>query len=707
MKIETTFLRSKVAIRIFVLFICCALIPIAVLAILSYSQVTKQLNEQTRKRLQQASKDVGRAIAERLYFLEGEMKETAFNLSMESNPTSHTPAKGVGEFLKERFEGLTIVAGKGENILLFGHIQNIPKLNLEQKQHIRSGGTYVSSERFPDFRAHIFMSMAVNPRSPRRGILLGKIAPAYLWGPANELPLPPMIELCILDQSNNVLFSSLPGSVSFPKEVALKMTQTATGQFEWVNGGKEYLASYRSIFFQSTLSTRKWTVVLSESKSDVLAPAANFKKIFLLTLLMSLWVVLLLSVVQIRRSLIPLEKLQEGTRRIAKQDFNSPVTIKSGDEFEELAASFNAMAGRLGKQFNTITTMSKIDRAILSALDTEKIIDVVLTRIPDVFPCDHISVTLLDYSDRVIARMYIGSGTTDKEKIVETIELSAKEIEELVSHPESLLIGLGDAAPNYLAPMVRNDIKAFLILPIILKKRLSGFITLGWSLKSTIHNQEDFDRARQLADQMGVALSNASLVRELNELNWGTLEALARTIDAKSHWTGGHSERVTKLGLKIGRVLGLAQEEMDVLHRGGLLHDIGKLGIPVDILDKDEKLTEEEEKVMREHVRLGARILEPIAAYADVIPIVLHHHENFNGEGYPEGLAGKDISLGGRIFAVADSFDALTSNRPYRQALNREHAIEVIKQGCGSQYDPDIVRAFLEVVAQESREGEA
>jgi HD-GYP domain-containing protein (c-di-GMP phosphodiesterase class II) len=127
----------------------------------------------------------------------------------------------------------------------------------------------------------------------------------------------------------------------------------------------------------------------------------------------------------------------------------------------------------------------------------------------------------------------------------------------------------------------------------------------------------------------------------------------------------------------------------------------------MDILDKDGKLTKKEERLMREHVRLGTRILEPIAAYAEVVPIVLHHHEYFNGEGYPEGLAGEAISLGGRIFAVADSFDALTSNRPYRQALSREYAIEVIKRGSGSQYDPDIVRAFLEVMAQESREGEA
>ena len=181
---------------------------------------------------------------------------------------------------------------------------------------------------------------------------------------------------------------------------------------------EEYLADYRSIFLQGSLSIPKWTVVLSESKSEVLAPTANFKKIFPLVLLLSLWVVLLLSIAQIRRSLIPLEKLQEGTRRIATQDFDSQVTIKSGDEFEELAASFNSMASRLSKQFNTLTTMSGIDRAILSALDTEKIIGVVLTRIPDIFPCDDVSVTLLDYStgERMIARNYRGNGKTEKKE---------------------------------------------------------------------------------------------------------------------------------------------------------------------------------------------------------------------------------------------------------------------------------------------------
>jgi putative nucleotidyltransferase with HDIG domain len=706
MKIETTFLRSKVAIRIFVLFICCALLPIVILAVLSYSQVTQQLNVQTEKRLKQAAKDVAYAIAQRLYFLESQLKETAFDKSsMKSHSTSYPTVKGASEFLKERFEGVLLIADQRKN-LLFGDVRNIPELTLEQKQRVRSGGTCVWSNHSPEGANHVLMSMALGPGDSKSGILSAEISQAYLWGPTSELPLPPMIELCILDQSNNVLFSSLPGPVSYLEEVKAQMVNSAMGRFEWVHGKKKYLASYRSVYLQGTIFTPKWTVVLSESKSDVLAPAANFKRLFLLTLLMSLWVVLLLSVVQIRRSLIPLEKLQEGTRRIAEQDFSSPVTIKSGDEFEELGRSFNAMANRLEKQFNTLITLNEIDRAILSALETEKIVEVVLTCMRDITPCDHVSVTLLDSSTKMKGRTYLGDGN-GKGGTTEAIVLEPEELQVLIDHPECLFVELDGATPNYLAPMIRSGVKTFWVLPIILKQSPSGFITLGWSLKSAVPGREDLGRARQLTDQMGVALTNARLIKELSELNWGTLEALARAIDAKSHWTAGHSERVTRMGLKIGRALGLPPEQMDVLHRAGLLHDIGKLGTPMDILDKKEKLTIKEERIMREHTRMGVRILEPIAAYADVVPVVLHHHEYFNGEGYPEGLAGKAISLGGRIFAVADSFDALTSDRPYRQALNREFAIEMIKQGSGRQYDPEIVQAFLEVMAQEGREEEA
>ncbi len=682
------------------LFICCALLPIAALALLSFSHVTKQLHEQSQRRLHQTSKAIGMDIYGRLLFLEAEIKMIASSISLSSRAILHTPSEGFGTHLKKRFKGFVLITNSGTSMSLFGRIENIPELTPSEKQHILSGETLVSSTYHPDRSSRIFIGMALDPKQPRRGILLGEINPTYLWGIGDENSLPPMTELCVLDHSNNVLFSSLPAPVSFPEQVALKMTRDASSQFEWVHEKKQYIANYWSIFLQGKFFTPKWAVVLSESKADVLAPMATFKKIFPLVILSSLLVVLLLSIIQIRRSLVPLERLREGTRHITMKDFDSRVKITSGDEFEELAVSFNTMADRLGKQFNTLTTIGEIDRAILSALDTEKIIDVVLTRIHDVLPCDCVSVTLRDSNAENTALSYIGGNRTDNEKETETIDLTPEEVQGFHDNPEFLSIEAGETIPNYLTPLVQRSIKSFLVLPIFLKQRLSGIITLGY-LEPPVHNQEDLAQARQLADQVAVALSNARLIEELDQLHWGTLTALARAIDAKSPWTAGHSERVTKLALKIGQILGLTQEEMDVLHRGGLLHDIGKLGVPADILDKTGKLTKEEEHLMREHVRLGARILEPIATYDEVIPIVLQHHERFDGTGYPDGLAGEAISLGARIFAVADSFDALTSHRPYRDILGRERAIEVIKSNAGSQFDPKMVQAFLEVMAEE------
>jgi len=287
---------------------------------------------------------------------------------------------------------------------------------------------------------------------------------------------------------------------------------------------------------------------------------------------------------------------------------------------------------------------------------------------------------------------------------VETINLTPEEIQQLSNHPESSLIELKGPPPNYLALLAKRGARSFLVLPIILKQGLSGIIILGYSKRPT-HSPEDLVQARQLADQMAVALSNANLIKELDQLNWGTLTALARAIDAKSPWTAGHSERVTKLSLKIGQALGLTKEELDTLHRGGLLHDLGKLGVPPEVLDKPGKLNQQEEKVMHQHSQLGGRILEPIAAYAEVIPMVVQHHERFNGTGYPYGLTGQAISWGARIFAVADAFDAMTSDRPYRKALARERAVEIIKEEAGSQFDPNMVKAFLNVMDQETREG--
>ena len=189
--------------------------------------------------------------------------------------------------------------------------------------------------------------------------------------------------------------------------------------------------------------------------------------------------------------------------------------------------------------------------------------------------------------------------------------------------------------------------------------------------------------------------------KRLDELNWGTLKALARAIDANSEWTAGHSERVTELALDMGRLLGLRRKDLDNLHRAALLHDIGKIGTPGRLIDKTEPLTEEEYRFVREHPVIGARILEPIEAYAEVIPIVRQHHEWFNGEGYPDGLAGEAITLGARILAVADVYDALSSERPYRPGMSPEEAFAEIRERSGTHFDPLIVEAFFKVMKTE------
>ena len=191
--------------------------------------------------------------------------------------------------------------------------------------------------------------------------------------------------------------------------------------------------------------------------------------------------------------------------------------------------------------------------------------------------------------------------------------------------------------------------------------------------------------------------------QRLDQLSRGALTALARAIDAKSEWTAGHSERTTNLALKLGRTLKLNEEELENLYFGGLLHDIGKIGTPAHLLDKNGRLTDQEFDIVREHPLTGERILEPIDAFADLLPIVKQHHERYDGCGYPDGLAGEDIDVKARILAVADVFDALSSDRPYRAGLQKAAVLEIIKRDSGSYFDPKVVEALVDVLEEESK----
>ena len=185
---------------------------------------------------------------------------------------------------------------------------------------------------------------------------------------------------------------------------------------------------------------------------------------------------------------------------------------------------------------------------------------------------------------------------------------------------------------------------------------------------------------------------------KIKQLTTEVMEALAHTIDAKDKYTNGHSERVAIYSRSLAIRLGLSQEEQDAAYYMGLLHDIGKIGIPNEIINKTTKLTDEEFELMQSHPILGYDILKEIKSMPELAMGARWHHEFYNGKGYPDGKSGEELPLLVRIVSVADSYDAMTSNRSYRKYLPQAEARAEIEKGIGIQFDPDVAKCMLEII---------
>ncbi|MGH7506443.1 MAG: HD domain-containing phosphohydrolase, partial [Longimicrobiales bacterium] len=521
-------------------------------------------------------------------------------------------------------------------------------------------------------------------------LVVGEPAPAFFAGfePGNR---DGGSDLCLLDDQGAPLACSRAAR-AIADGVA---TADARAAFEWSDGNQRSMAAAWPVFLRTLFGAPSWTMVASEPRAEVFAAVRQFERLLGVAFLLAIVVVLFLSHSQIRRSLEPVERLQEGTRRIADRDFTSRVEITSGDEFEQLADSFNAMSTRLGLQFRALAARSEVDRAVLSALDAEQIVRMVLQRGGEVVPNEGMAVVVLPDGERSVTAFTVRG---DEPPLQQQWLVGDAELLRLGKGTD--LVRLGETQqPAGLVPLHlrEDDHAAWTLAPMRANERLGGWLVFRHPPDRTL-GYDERGLARGLADQVAVALSNARLVDELDALRWGALHALARAIDAKSPWTAGHSERVTEYALRIGRRLGLSLEEMDLLRRGGLLHDVGKIGVPADVLDKPGKLTDEEWKMMRDHPTIGARILEPIAQYRDVLPMVLYHHEKYDGSGYPERRAAEEIPYFARILAVADVFDALTSDRPYRAGMPHAVAIGIIRKDAGTHFDPFLAELFVQIM---------
>ncbi|MDD5291997.1 MAG: HD domain-containing protein [Candidatus Omnitrophica bacterium] len=255
-----------------------------------------------------------------------------------------------------------------------------------------------------------------------------------------------------------------------------------------------------------------------------------------------------------------------------------------------------------------------------------------------------------------------------------------------------------------------NLLEAVVAIPSYFQNELLGVLLLGKKVSGRNFHHDELDFFVALAHDVAMAIRNAQLFEELQgqiernkRLFLETTKALATTIDAKDHYTRGHTERVTQISLSLAKKLIITERIkvdpvfLDDLNISALLHDIGKIGIPEHILNKKGELNEEERRKINEHPLIGAAILEPIEDLKRAIDGVKYHHERFDGRGYPEGLKGDRIPLISSIIAVADSYDAMTTSRPYRPALNKKQAVEEIRKCIDTQFQPVAAKALIEL----------
>lgn len=267
------------------------------------------------------------------------------------------------------------------------------------------------------------------------------------------------------------------------------------------------------------------------------------------------------------------------------------------------------------------------------------------------------------------------------DEVVEEIRKFNKELYIL------LLTGHKDLAPP-LETIKRLDIQGYC-------EKSDKFDQLLLLIESGIKSIEQMNTIKKINDELQD--KNA----ELEKAYLDTIGILRQTVEAKDPYTRGHSDRVSEFSVLIGKKLGLDEKTLHILKIGGLFHDIGKIGIPDSILLKESKLNDEEYSQIKNHPTIGAHILGDAKVFQDIIPIVKHHHERFDGKGYPSQLAGEDIPFIARIAAVADTFDAMTSKRTYRDALPLDTVKAEIERCSGSQFDPKIAKVFLDILNNE------
>ena len=384
------------------------------------------------------------------------------------------------------------------------------------------------------------------------------------------------------------------------------------------------------------------------------------------------------------------KKLSEVSRRASRLD-------RSLKQKEREIRDLQNAIERSNEWEKQLVTLMVLSRILNSTLEHRTVRRRAMQAATELMKAEVASLLLIDEETN---RLYFEVALGDKEETVKTFHLEMGEgiAGWVAKHGEPLIVHDTQSEPRFFSKVDRKSkftTKNVICVPVKVKEKTIGVLEAINKLGGEAFSDDDLTIFQSLADQVAVALDNARLLAEIEGLFFQTAESLADAIEKRDPYTGGHTKRVTTYSLAIGEELNLESNEMRWLKLAAILHDIGKIGVEDRILRKADKLDEEEYDQMKQHTLMGAEIIGHIKQLHGIIPGLKYHHEKIDGKGYPEGLADDNIPLIAKIVAVADTFDAMTSDRPYRKPLKKEKACEELRRCCGTQFDRGLVDAFL------------
>ena len=366
--------------------------------------------------------------------------------------------------------------------------------------------------------------------------------------------------------------------------------------------------------------------------------------------------------------------------------------------------SYTRVTKDLKRQLFSMKTLFSVSQDLNRVLETEELVNVVSLTLIGELQVSSMALFSLEKENGDFFKLLGVKGFTDSKFAGIHIDRECEFTRMLAEAQEPCKLARNpDRTWARILPDLRLAVFEY-VTPIQVKEKIKGIVFTGPKLSGDEYSSYDKDMVTFIANSAGIGMENARLLKQLQVTYVATLKTLISVLEAKDAYTRGHTERVASYAVAIANRLRLSEPVRRRITFGALLHDIGKLGVMEAILHKEGELDTGEWELLKSHPEIGSTIVDKMEFLTGTSEIVKHHHESWDGSGYPDGLKGEDIPLGARIVAVADSFDAMTTNRSYRRALSIDEAIERLESGADTQFDRKVVRVFVRHIRQKGYE---